>query len=320
VVDVSQADKEALFELAQVGETFGPVELVVDDHKIKTFAFMQDDYRPWHFGPSPFGPRIGHAAILANDLLQLYHLRYAEYGVSKAVGIHSAEEFWLESPVHAGERVVMEARYVDKYERRGKGYVVMEGEARGEDGRVLVRHRGTEIMRHEAGGIVGARSQTQIEDRVSCEVLAGAEPLTHAVTGAAAGTPVVALEKVARPVQMGLYYLVISPFARTIHNDLEAANAAGLRLPIMQGQQQASYVSELMTGYFGPSWFTSGWFKVKFVSPLYAFETVSVEAAVVGDEEEAGGVRQKLEVWVMDGSGTTTLVGWASALVDEGAR
>lgn len=308
------AKKEALFDSAEIGETFGPLELVVDDHKIKAFAFTQDDYNPWYFESSPFGGRIGHPAILANDLLQLYHLNYAEYGPSQSVGLHTGEELWFHAPVFVDEKVVLEGRYVDKYERRGKGYVVMEAEARGADGRLLVRHRGTEIMRVEAGQVVGARSETSVDKQVTGAYLADVEPATRARPGLAVATPVAPLTKQARADQMEVYSM-ISPFSKNIHTDLEAAQAAGLRLPIMQGQQQMSFVCELMAGYFGETWFTSGWVKVKFISPVYAFENLTVRATVTGESPGPEGTRQELEVWVEDGKGAKTAVGWASAKI-----
>jgi hypothetical protein len=66
VLEEAAGKKETSYEAVQIPEEFGPVQLVVDDHKIKTFAFTQDDYRSWYLGDSPFGGRIGHANILAN--------------------------------------------------------------------------------------------------------------------------------------------------------------------------------------------------------------------------------------------------------------
>lgn len=310
------ATKEALYELAEVGETFGPIEVHVTDHKIKSFAFTQDDYRPWHFADSPFGGRIGHATVLANDLLQLYHLTYAEYGASETAGLHAVEELWFHNPVLLDERVTLRGEYVDKYMRRGKGYVVMDAEARGADGRLLVKHRGVEIMRIAAGGVVGrgtAREEAS-EPRVSGASRRDVEPVTEARAGIEPGVPLRPLTKVAHPDQMAVYSM-ISPFSKNIHTDIEAAEATGLKLPIMQGQQEFCYISELMTDFFGASWFTTGWQKIKFINPVYAFETLSVRGVVTGESATEDGTRLELEVWVENAEGTKTAVGWASAVV-----
>jgi len=307
--------KEALYELAEVGEVFGPIEVLVDDYKVKSFAFTQDDYRSWYFDDSPFGGRIGHASILANDLLQLYHLRYEEYGASETAGLHTQEELWFHNPIFVGERATLRGEYVDKYERRGKGYVVMEAEARGEDGRLLVRHRGVEIMRIAAGSVVAGKSAKDVEKRVSGEYRRDIAPVERARPGLEPGTPIVPLVKRANPEQMSVFSM-ISPFSKNIHTDLEAAEAAGLRLPIMQGQQQVCFIAELLTNFFGASWFTSGWEKVKFISPLYTYDSVTARGAVTGEVEEEEGTRLELEVWVENEAGEMTAVGWASALVD----
>src|SRR5215208_4530386 len=230
---------ELRYELVEIPKEFGPVQVLVDDHKIKTYAFTQDDYRSWYFSDNtPFGKRIGHAAILANDLLWLF-LTERE----NIVGLHAQEELWFYSPVFAEEQATLQGKYVDKYEKRGKGYVVMEAEARGEDGRLLIRRRGVEIMRIAAGSVVAGKSAKDVERRVSGEYRRDIAPVERARPGLEPGTPIVPLVKRANPEQMSVFSM-ISPFSKNIHTDLEAAEAAGLRLPIMQGQQQVCFIAE----------------------------------------------------------------------------
>ncbi|MCL4664796.1 hypothetical protein L0Z14_28220 [Burkholderia multivorans] len=95
------------------------------------------------------------------------------YRASKTVGFHTEEQMWFDSPVKLGERVTMKGTYVEAYERRGQGYVVMEAQATGEDGRSIVRHRGVEILRTVPGKIAGRGSATP-EKRVTGEVSASA--------------------------------------------------------------------------------------------------------------------------------------------------
>src|ERR1019366_1620207 len=57
----------------------------------------------------------------------------------------------------------------------------------------------------------------------------------------------------------------VGEYVRNIHDDLEIARAGGLKVPIVQGQQEAGYVAEYLARAFGAAWFTHGWFKVKFV-------------------------------------------------------
>src|SRR5690606_22737729 len=112
--------KEARYELVEIPERFGPVEVVVDEAKVRAYAFSQGDYGSWYFGESPFGGPVGHPLVLANDLLFLF---YEEYDGNTAQGLHTHEDLTFVNPVHVGERVTVSGGYVEKYERRGQGYV-----------------------------------------------------------------------------------------------------------------------------------------------------------------------------------------------------
>jgi acyl dehydratase len=305
--------KPARFELVDIPEELGPLEVLVDDHKVKAFAFTQDDYGSWYLRRSPWGRRIGHASILANDLLNVYYSRY-----EPAIGLHADEELWFNEPVFVGERVTIRGRYVDKYVKRGKGYVVLESEARGEDGRLLARHRGVEVMEITPGTEVGRRSAEIAGPRVTGETQPGRRPVARARAGLPVGTPVRPLTKEIAQDQASVYaYCGI--FQRNIHNDLDVARRSGLERTIMQGQQQACYVAELMTSFFGRSWFTTGWLRVKFIVPVSPGQALTIQAAVIGKSPEAGGTRLELETWIRDASGALVTVGWASARVDAAA-
>ncbi len=104
-------------------------------------------------------------------------------------------------------------------------------------------------------------------------------------------------------------------FIKNIHTDLDVAREAGLEIPIVQGQQQVGYLTEMLTNFFGASWFTSGWEKVKFIGSVDVGETVTARGAVTGESEEDDGTRLELEIWVETESGEMTTVGWARALL-----
>jgi len=316
--------KEPLYELIDVPEHFGPIQRLVDDHKIKTYAFTQDDYNSWYFGDdNPFGRRIGHAAILANDVLQLFTTLYDP---SAVVGFHTHEELWFHNPVFEGEVATLEGAYVEKYERRGKGYVVMEAEARGEDGRLLITHRGEEIMRIHPGSVRGQKvsekeetsngGKSEERGRVSGEYRKDIEPVAQARRDLEPGTPIAPLRKHTIQEQVSIFSRA-GRFIKNIHSDIDVAREAGLEVPIVQGQQQLGYLTEMLTNFFGASWFTSGWVKVKFIGSVDVGETVTARGAVTGAAQEEGRTRLELEVWVETESGDMTTVGWASALVDE---
>jgi len=301
----------ARYENILLEEDFGPIEEVVDDYKVKKFAFMMDDYNPWCFGDSPFGKRIGHAGILANDLLQLFT---QVYEANTVVGLHTEEELWFVNPVFVGERARLYGKYVEKYERRGKGYVVMEADARGEDGRVLLRHRGIEILYVEPGPVVGKSSAEVVEKRVTGEYRKDIEPAAHARPGLVPGTPLAPLTKTVRQEQMAVFSGA-GKHLKNIHSDIEIARKGGLSNTIAQGMMETIYLTELLTRFFGPSWFTTGWEKMKFIAPVFSGETITARGVVTGETREADGTKLELEIWMENSAGKMTAAGWASARV-----
>jgi acyl dehydratase len=309
---MSRRGVPARFENILLHEDFGPIEQTIDDYAIKTFAFTMDDYHAWAFGPSPFGRRIGQAGLLANELLQLFT---EVYDVQTVVGLHTQEELWFVNPVFEGERVRLHGQYVEKYERRGKGYVVMEADARGEDGRILVRHRGVEILHIQAGTVVGKGTAEPPEKRVTGTYRPDVAPAEHARRGLEPGTPLVPLTKRVMQDQIAVFSRV-GRHVRSIHTDLEVAKRAGLKDTLAQGMMEFVHGTELLTRFFGAAWFTSGWQKMKFLRPVYAGESLVIRGAVTGERREADATHVELDVWVENAAKEMTAAGWASAQVD----
>jgi acyl dehydratase len=301
--------KDARYELVEIPERFGPVEVVVDRAKVLGYAYAQQDYGDWYFTGSPFGGPVAHPLVLANDLLFLF---YQHYDGNTARGLHTHERLEFHSPVRVGETVTITGAYTDKYERRGQGYVVLAAEARGADGRLLVRHEGREIMRTVAGAVAGRGSATPAGRRVRGEVLAGAGPAPRAVPGLAAGTPVAPLTRRFDQDQMNTFSWAGRGFAN-VHTSLARARESNVDRTIVQAQQQTGAIVTAMTRFFGASWFTSGSLDLRFVHPAYRGDELTVAGAVSAE----AGDRLELEVWIDKADGTRTALGWASARLPE---
>ncbi|WP_137389515.1 hypothetical protein [Rhodoligotrophos defluvii] len=312
VEDLEAGLKEPVFENLEIPEQLGPVTITVDDHKIKRFSFTQDDYGSWYLEGCPAfgGARIGQPALLGNDLVQLFTTRY---GASKTVGFHTEEQMWFDNPVRLGERVTLSGTYVDAYERRGQGYVVMEAQAVGEDGRSIVRHRGVEILRTVPGLIAGRGASPTPERRVTGEVPADARQIEAATADTREGDVLLPLRKIFTAEQTAVFSR-IGEFVRNTHNDLQIARAAKLPTLIVQGQQQYGAAAELMARVFGLAWFTGGWLKMKFINTLQVFDPVEFSGVVTSVTKEADGRRAiELDVWARrESDGRMTAVGWAS--------
>jgi acyl dehydratase len=303
-LDLEAGLKDPVYEEIEIPERFGPVDIVVDDWKIKRFAFVADDFGDWYLKAGPAGPRIGHPGLLANDLLQLFTTRYA---ASRVVGLHTVEELWWERPVELGTRVRLEGRYVDKFEHRGQGSVVMEAEARTAEGAILLRHRGVEIMRTRPGEVGGRGSAGGGEGpRVTGEYDESLPLADRLGPSPAPGQGLAPLRKEVTFEQMAVFSR-LGEWVTNIHNDLRTARAAGLDVPILQGQQQVCFLAERAVGAFGAPWFTGGWLKVKFLRPVNALDVIEV-AGVVRAVDDAG---VDLDMWIRDCDGRLVTVAWA---------
>ncbi len=302
--------REPLYELVEVPEKFGPVELSVDREKIQQFAYITDDYNGWHFYRSPFGPPVGHAAVLANDLLQLFTLTYDP---SRVVGLHTEEMLWFEKPVFADELVTLEGSYVEKFQRRGQGYVVMEATARGADDRILVRHRGWEIMRTVPGDIAGRESAKSSARRVEGNFRTDLGFAQRVDQETPPGKALKPLHYHVTPSQVSLFSRA-GEYVRNIHNDLEKSKEAGLDRPLIQGQHVVCLFSRLLTQAFGAAWFTTGWLHVKFLKPIFVGEVITVQGCVVGSAADGGSAGEvELEVWARNARDEMAVAGWARA-------
>lgn len=306
-VDLEAGLKEPTFENLSIPERFGPVSYVVDDHKVKRYAFTQDDYNPWAFDAGPEGFRVGQAGLLTNDVVQLFT---TVYKASHTVGLHTEEQIWFHSPVRVGEVVTLEGAYTDAYERRGQGYVVMDAKVTGEDGRAILTHRGVEIFRTRPGGLVGRGSAPVAGRKVTGEADGSLAPAVHAKPELPPGTAIEPLHKVITQEQASVFSRA-GEYVRNIHSDLAIARAGGLSIPIVQGQQQYCLVAELLTRFFGYSFLSHGWLHCKFVNPLDVFAPVEVGGVVAGVGEA-----MDVDVWVRRSDGTLTTIGWGTCPVE----
>jgi acyl dehydratase len=129
------------YERLELGEEFASNDQVVTPEDIETYAFAVEDHHPWFLEDSPFGEAIAHPTFLANQALRMRHNTYVV-----PAGLHAKMEFEFVEPIRPGMRVRSRGRVIDKYERRGKPYMVTEYVTEDEHGSVLVRGTFTQMI------------------------------------------------------------------------------------------------------------------------------------------------------------------------------
>jgi acyl dehydratase len=302
--------KDPIYENVEVGEKFGPTELVLDDFFLKSYAYSTDDYS---------GMRIGDGAIVPGDVVpgaaivsELMLVFLLVYHPDKVVGLHQREEAEYFGIVRPGERLTLTGKYIAKYEKRGKGYVVLESEARDGSGKLVVRQRSTEVMRVPDGVRVGTGAATP-ERRITPRPL-GAPAAARITRATAVGMPMKPLAKKVRQAQMSVFSGA-EIHKQGIHTVRSIARSAGLKDCIAQGMMESCWASEFLTRAFGEAFLESGRHSTTYLSPVYPHDTIICEGIVTGIEATPEGDRIEAEYWLRNQVGTVTAVGWGSAVV-----
>ncbi len=133
---------ELTYALVRVGEEFISNDHLITPEDVETYAFAVDDYHAWFNGESPYGGQIGHPTLMGNQALHLRHSKYVVHA-----GLHAKMEFNFMQPLRVGMRVRSRGKIIDKYERRGKKYMVTEFLTTDEDnGTELVRGQFTQML------------------------------------------------------------------------------------------------------------------------------------------------------------------------------
>ena len=108
-----------LFDDIQVGQTLGPVVHDVSADLVRRYAEATGDASMDFSGPAPAAPP-SMATIFSTRLM-------GRVGIDRPAGsIHAKQEYRLLAPLIAGQDVTTTGEVVEKYEKRGRLYVIFE--------------------------------------------------------------------------------------------------------------------------------------------------------------------------------------------------
>jgi acyl dehydratase len=134
--------KRISYDAVRVGEEYMSDDFLIKPEDVETFAFAVDDRHPWFFEDSPFGGTIAPPVLLGNQALTMRHSRYIV-----PAGLHAKMQFEFVEPVRVGMRVRSYGKVIDKFEKRGRHYMVTEFTTKNEEsGAVLTRGQFTQML------------------------------------------------------------------------------------------------------------------------------------------------------------------------------
>ena len=133
-------DKKRL-EDAQVGETIGPYRYRVTREMAEFGSSAEVRASAWFSGDGDSGPGFAPSTLTDND----YSLAFMEKYIPGEVVHTKAENHYLNPPI-IGKELTITGRVAERYEKRGRDFLVFETETRDEDGREIVKSRNTVLI------------------------------------------------------------------------------------------------------------------------------------------------------------------------------
>jgi len=100
-----------------------------------------------------------------------------------------------------------------------------------------------------------------------------------------------------------------------IHNDLEAAQKAGYRAPIVAGEHTWAFLAGFLADRYGARLIRGGRLELAFIKPVMFGETIRASAREIRRHADA----LELEVWVENDRGERVATGSARVRADDSA-
>jgi acyl dehydratase len=299
------------FDEIKIGETFGPVELLVDEKTVKEFCDERGDHNPIYLSDSPFGGPVVPPAFRASLMGQ--RTLATKYDMHATVPTKSEHEYL--NPARIGKRLITTGKLTGKYIKRGLEYVIIESLTVNEDGIEIRRSREhillglkkkhsnlTEGSEESVDGYLSDSTKEQKVRKGETAVSIKDFPM---------GSEIPSLTKVAY--QSTLHTQTF--LADSIH-DTEYARRHGYTGALVSGYVLNEYMSEMLVNFFGTDWLRGGRISLVFIKPgVQEGDGVTCHGTVMESIIEHSGVRLNLDIWMEKGKGIKVVTGKASGIL-----
>jgi acyl dehydratase len=279
-------------EPAYVGRHCGSNTYEVSPEVVAFYADALDDRNPLFEKAAP--PLLYHS--------ECYRFVGEWYLKNLFGNLHGQQDWELFAPIPIGSRATTRSTIVERYDKRGRNYVVNETDVLGEDGRLLVRGRTHQSFLPPKDSDAG---DGFVVDEATAKKKVARPPFPTA-TGDD-------LPSIVRTVDDRRCWMFSGPGAN-YHTDREQAKKLGFPTIVVQGMMTTCFVSQVMGDHFGMGWIQGGKMSVKLTNVLWVDETVSAHAKVREEVPEGDRTRVHCDVWVEKDPETRVLIGTASAV------
>src|SRR5690606_5504296 len=109
--------KERRWEIMEVGEEFGPLDVTVDLALVRAYAFAVDDFTPTHLFPeTEDAPVMAHPTLLCREARDVISTAYDI--ASGGAGMHTKHECYFFGCPRVGDTYTITGRHTEKYIKR----------------------------------------------------------------------------------------------------------------------------------------------------------------------------------------------------------
>ncbi len=237
----------------------------------------------------------------------LYHSEcyrfLGEWYLHNLIGnLHARQEWFFFAPIPVGAAVRTRSTIVDRYEKRGRDYVLNETDVTDADsGALLVRGRTHQsFLQTDVSGegfVVDKKSGGKKPPRPPFPVATGVD-----------------LDPASKVVDQRRCWMFSGP-DRNYHTDPDEAQKLGFPTIVVQGMMTTCFVAQVMLDRFGEGFLSGGRMDLKLTNVLWVDEHVTAYAKERETTREGTGSRVHCDVWVEKDDGTRILIGDASAAV-----
>ncbi|HEX76383.1 MAG TPA: MaoC family dehydratase [Dehalococcoidia bacterium] len=121
----------------EVGEELPELDIASNEEMQGRYMLAVGDENPWYYTSSPWVDPITHHSLYDDAPMEATMLRYQyPFGF-----VHAKQETEFINPLPLGKPAKAYTKIVDKYEKRGKVYIVTESLIKDEDGVEIMRSR-----------------------------------------------------------------------------------------------------------------------------------------------------------------------------------
>lgn len=132
----------AVAEGLKIGHTVGEVVITITEAMVDAYADAVGDFNPLFMEKDGSGRRIAHPELLPKFAMEKLWMPIFE----RMPNIRAKQAYTYLEPVRTGQTYHATGRLADRYEKRGRLFVVFEALFKDESGKEVLRDRRTQLV------------------------------------------------------------------------------------------------------------------------------------------------------------------------------